>query len=304
MPPRGRYAAGVEGDGVDWRALNRANWDDRVPVHLASSFYDLAGFRAGASTLQPFEVSEVGDVAGRRLVHLQCHIGLDTLSWARRGAQVSGLDFSAPAIDAALALAASLGIPATFVVSDVYDAVDAFGGQRFDIVYTGTGALVWLPDIPRWARVVAGLLAPGGFLYLVEGHPFVQILDDTTGAPGAASAAGASRASGGSGLCVARDYFDAAPQVEDYPYTYTDGPALEHTRQVEFQHSLGEIVTSLAKEGLRIEFLHEYDFDAFGRFDSLQRREDGTYRFPPGQPRVPMQFSLRASAGGRRYATG
>jgi SAM-dependent methyltransferase len=300
----------VEGDGVDWRALNRANWDDRVPVHLASSFYDLAGFRAGASTLQPFEVSEVGDVAGRRLVHLQCHIGLDTLSWARRGAQVSGLDFSAPAIDAASALAASLGIPATFVVSDVYDAVDAFGGQRFDIVYTGTGALVWLPDIRRWARVVAGLLAPGGFLYLVEGHPFVQILDDAAGTPSAAGAAGAAGASGASeaseasGLCVARDYFDAAPQVEDYPYTYTDGPALEHTRQVEFQHSLGEIVTSLAEEGLRIEFLHEYDFDAFGRFDSLQRREDGTYRFPPGRPRVPMQFSLRASAGGRRYATG
>jgi SAM-dependent methyltransferase len=294
----------VEGDGVDWRVLNRANWDDRVPVHLASSFYDLAGFRAGASTLQPFEVSEVGDVAGRRLVHLQCHIGLDTLSWARRGAQVSGLDFSAPAIDAASALAASLGIPATFVVSDVYDAVDAFGGQQFDIVYTGTGALVWLPDIRRWARVVAGLLAPGGFLYLVEGHPFVQILDDAAGTPSAAGAAGASGASGASGLCVARDYFDAAPQVEDYPYTYTDGPALEHTRQVEFQHSLGEIVTSLAEEGLRIEFLHEYDFDAFGRFDSLQRREDGTYRFPPGQPRVPMQFSLRASAGGRRYATG
>ena len=279
----------MDGDGVDWRGLNRANWDDRVPVHLASSFYDLAGFRAGASSLRPFEVSEVGDVAGCRLVHLQCHIGLDTLSWARRGAQVSGLDFSAPAIDAASALAASLGIPATFVVSDVYDAGAAFGGQRFDIVYTGTGALVWLPDIPRWARVVAGLLAPGGFLYLVEGHPFVQILDDAAGAPGA---------SGASGLRAARDYFDAAPQVEDYPYTYTDGPSLEHPRQVEFQHSLGEIVTSLAEAGLRIEFLHEYDFDAFGRFEELQRREDGTYRFPPGRPRVPMQFSLRASAAG------
>lgn len=286
----------MEGDGVDWQALNRANWDERVPVHLASSFYDLAGFRAGASTLQPFEVSEAGDVAGRRLVHLQCHIGLDTLSWARRGAQVSGLDFSAPAIDAASALAASLGIPATFVVSDVYEAVVAFGGQRFDIVYTGTGALVWLPDIPRWARVVAGLLAPGGFLYLVEGHPFVQILDEASGAAGAAGAADASAASAASGLCVARDYFDAAPQVEDYPYTYTDGPALEHTRQVEFQHSLGEIVTSLAEAGLRIEFLHEYDFDAFGRFEGLQRQEDGTYGFPAGQPRVPMQFSLRASA--------
>jgi len=281
MPSGGRYAAGVEGDGVDWRALNRANWDDRVPVHLGSSFYDLAGFRAGSSTLQPFEVSEVGDVAGRRLVHLQCHIGLDTLSWARRGAQVSGLDFSAPAIDAASALAASLGIPATFVVSDVYDAVDAFGGQQFDVVYTGTGALVWLPDIPRWARVVAGLLAPGGFLYLVEGHPFVQVLE-----------------SGAAGLFVARDYFDAGPQVEDYPYTYTDGPALSHSRQVEFQHGLGEIVTSLVQAGLRIEFLHEYDFESFGRFGSLLRREDGTYRFPPGQPRVPMMYSLRASAPG------
>jgi SAM-dependent methyltransferase len=277
MPP-GDYAARVEGEGVDWRALNRANWDDRVPVHLASSFYDVAGFRGGASTLRPFELAEVGSVAGRWLVHLQCHIGLDTLSWARRGALVSGLGFSAPAISAASSLAVSLGLPAEFVVADVYDAVAAFGGQRFDVVYTGIGALVWLPDVPRWARVVAGLLAPGEFVYLVEAHPFAQILE-----------------SGSSGLWVARDYFDAAPQVEDYPYTYTDGPALSHPRQVEFQHGLGEIVTSLAAAGLRIEFVHEHDFEAFARFDSLRRQEDGTYRLPPGQPRVPMMFSLRAS---------
>ena len=157
--------------------------------------------------------------------------------------------------------------------------------MRFDIVYTGSGALVWLPDIPRWARLVAGLLAPGGFLYLVDGHPFVQILDS--------GAAGAPRAARASGLCVARDYFDAAPQVEDYPYTYTGGPALEHTRQ---RNSWTAWVTSLAEAGLRIEFLHEYDFDAFGRFEGLQQGEDGTYQFPPGQPRVAMQFSLRASA--------
>jgi SAM-dependent methyltransferase len=271
----------VEGHGVDWRALNRANWDSRVPVHLASSFYDLAGFRAGACTLRPFEVCEVGSVAGRSLVHLQCHIGLDTLSWARRGAVVSGLDFSVPAISAASSLAASLGLDVTFVVADVYDAVAAFGGQRFDIVYTGIGALVWLPDVFEWARVVAGLLAPGGFVYLAEGHPFARILDSA--APG---------------LVVARDYFDATPEVEDYPYTYTDGPALSHPRQVEFQHGLGEIVTSLAKAGLRIDFVHEHDFEAFERFESLQRQEDGMYRFPPGQPRVPMMFSLRASRPG------
>jgi 2-polyprenyl-3-methyl-5-hydroxy-6-metoxy-1,4-benzoquinol methylase len=152
MPPPG-YAARVAGD--------RANWDDRVPVHLASSFYDLAGFRAGSSSLRPFEVSEVGDVAGRRLVHLQCHIGLDTLSWARRGALVSGLDFSAPAISAASSLASSLGLEARFVVADVYDAVACFGGERFDIVYTGIGALVWqvhsgTPALPK-ARILPGL---------------------------------------------------------------------------------------------------------------------------------------------------
>ena len=174
--------------------------------------------------------------------------------------------------------ALDLGLPARFVVSDVYDAVSAFGEERFDVVYTGIGALVWLPDVAGWARVVAGLLAPGGFVYLVEGHPFAQILDDA------------------SGRVVARDYFDRAPIVADYPYTYTDGPALEHTREVEFQHGLGEIVTALAEAGLRIEFVHEWDFEVFGRFETLKRRDDGTYRLPDGQPRVPMLYSLRASA--------
>ncbi len=262
---------------VDWRGLNRANWDDRVPIHLASSFYDLAGFRAGASTLRPFEVAEVGDVAGLSLLHLQCHIGLDTLSWARRGALVSGLDFSAPAVSAASALARELGIDASFVVSDVYEGAAALGGGRFDVVYTGVGALVWLPDITRWARVVAELLAPGGFLYLVEGHPFAQVLDDD------------------SGLVVARDYFDAEPEVSDWAHSYTDGPALEHVRSVQFQHGLGEIVTAVVQAGMRVEFLHEFEFDAFGRWESLERRDDGTYRLPAERPRVPLIFSLRAS---------
>ncbi len=271
------YAAGVtDGDAVDWRGLNRANWDDRVPVHLASELYDLEGFRAGADSLRPFEAAEVGDVTGKLLVHLQCHVGLDTLSWARNGALVSGLDFSEPAIEAARSLAADLAIDASFVVADVYDAVTALGGRRFDVVYTGTGALVWLPDMPRWAGVVATLLEPGGFLYLVEGHPFAQILDDAQGAN------------------IVRDYFDDRPWVEDYPYTYTDGPALKHTRSVEIQHRLGQIVTALADAGLRIDFLNEHDFDAFQRFESLERH-GGQYRFPAGRPRVPMMFSLRAT---------
>ncbi|MBO0805598.1 MAG: class I SAM-dependent methyltransferase [Nocardiopsaceae bacterium] len=245
-------------------------------MHLASEFYNLDGFRAGGSWLRPFEAAEAGDVTGKRLVHLQCHLGTDTLSWARNGALVTGLDFSAPAIEAARSLATSLGIDATFVTADVYDAVTALGGRRFDVVYTGIGALVWLPDMPRWAAVVAALLEPGGFLYLVEGHPFAQVLDDDQGTR------------------VARDYFDDRPQVEDYPFTYTDGPPLEHPRSVQFQHPIGRIVTALADAGLRIDFLREHDFDTFQRYASLERR-DGGYRFPPGRPRVPLLFSLRAT---------
>lgn len=261
----------------DWREVNLANWNDRVPIHMASEFYGVDAFLAGSDTLRPFEDGEAGDVRGKRLAHLQCHFGLDTLSWARRGALVSGLDFSPPAIGAAASLAAAAGIDASFVVSDVYDAATALGGHRFDVVYTGTGALVWLPDLPRWARVVASLLAPGGFLYLVEGHPLAQILDDASGAH------------------VAHDYFDPGPHTADFPFTYTDGPAVKHTRIVRFRHSMGAIVTALADAGLRIEFLHEYDFDAWARFDTLRRCPDGLYRLPSGQTPVPLLFSLRAS---------
>jgi 2-polyprenyl-3-methyl-5-hydroxy-6-metoxy-1,4-benzoquinol methylase len=275
---------------AEWRELNRSNWDSRVSVHVASSFYDVDGFRAGRDTVGPLQAAEVGDVTGKRLVHLQCHIGLDTLSWARRGAVVSGLDFSAPAVETAQSLAAELGIAATFVVSDVYDAVNAYDGARFDIVYTGIGALVWLPSLTRWASVVASLLTPGGFLYLIEGHPFVQTLEESAGT-----------------LVVAHDYFDSAGVEEDYPYTYTDGPSLAQPRSVQFQHSLGSIVSALAEAGLRIEFLHEFDFEMFSRFSSMKAGPDGRYRLPGGQPTVPMLFSLRAAtrlpAPGKRYAT-
>ncbi len=265
-------------EDVDWLALNRANWDERVPIHLASAFYDVDGFRAGASSLRPFELAEVGDVTDKGLLHLQCHIGLDTLSWARRGAQVCGLDFSAPAIEAARALAGEIGIGAEFVVGDVYDAASALGGRRFDIVYTGTGALVWHPDICRWAEVVAGLLAPGGFLYLLEGHPFADVLDYADGS------------------AVVRDYFYPGPYEENSRWSYADSSVeLKNTKNVQFHHAIGDVVSALAEVGLRIDFLHEHDLALFGKFESLVRCDDGTYRVPEGRPRIPLMYSLRAS---------
>ncbi|MFH9834852.1 class I SAM-dependent methyltransferase [Streptomyces sp. NPDC017201] len=271
----------------DWREANRARWDERVPIHAASDYYDLDAFLAGRDVLRVFEIAEVGDVTGRTLLHLQCHIGLDTLSWARRGAaQVVGLDFSEPAVEVARGLAGSLGLSqerAAFVPSDVYDAAEAVPDSAYDIVYTGTGALNWLPDVPRWAEVAASLVAPGGFLYLAEFHPLTDCLDDETGST------------------VTYDYFSRDAWVDESPGTYADfDAATVHNRSVEWQHPVGEVVSALAAAGLRIEFLHEHDASLFARYPALVRHADGSYRFPADRPRIPMMYSVKASrpAGG------
>ncbi|MGI5456610.1 class I SAM-dependent methyltransferase [Streptomyces sp. CA-249302] len=255
-------------------------WDERAPLHAAGGFYDLDGFRAGAEALRHFELAEVGDVTGRSLLHLQCHIGTDTLSWARHGAaRVVGLDFSEPALDVARGLAADLGFGperAAFVASDVYDAAAAVPEPSYDIVYTGTGALCWLPDLGRWAETAASLVAPGGFLYLSEFHPLTDVLDDETGSR------------------VVRDYFDRGAQEYDEPGTYgSEETGTVNNRSVEWQHPVGEVVSALAAAGLRIEFLHEHDVSLFRRFESFERR-DGYYRFPADRPRIPLMYSLRA----------
>ncbi|GAA2818550.1 class I SAM-dependent methyltransferase [Kitasatospora sp. CM 4170] len=250
-------------DPTDWRAANRANWDERVPIHVTGAFYDVPGFVAGDDSLRGFELAEVGDVDGRTLLHLQCHIGLDTLSWARRGAAVTGLDFSAPAVETARDLAAKIGADdARFVVSDVYDAVEALGGRTFDVVYTGFGALCWLPDVDRWARTAAALVAPGGFLYLAEYHPITDVL-------------------GEDGRTIEEDYFRREPTVWDEPGTYADpGAATTATVTVEWRHGLGDVVSALVAAGLRLEFLHEHDHAHF--------------RLPDGGG-VPKVYSLRAT---------
>lgn len=265
----------------EYLAVNRAMWDERVPIHVESEFYDVAGFRAGGQTLRDFELAEMGDVAGKTLVHLQCHFGLDTLSWARRGAKVTGLDFSQPAVDAASKLAEEVGIDARFVAADVYDAAEALG-DTYDIVYTGLGALVWLPDLKRWSEVVTSLLKPGGVLYLAEFHPVGNMLDDAEG------------------TTVAYDYFNADPVVWDEPGTYAQlDAATKRNRSIEFEHGLGEVVTAITTAGLRVEFLHEHDFTLFPRFASLEVSKESfglAYRFAAGRPRVPLMYSLRAKA--------
>jgi SAM-dependent methyltransferase len=265
---------------ADWHEANRAHWDERVPLHTASDFYGLDAFRAGQDPLRDFEIAEVGDVSGRSLLHLQCHIGLDTLSWARHGAdRVVGLDFSAPAVDIARGLARDLGLGqdrAAFVAADVYDAATAVPDPSYDIVYTGVGALCWLPDIGRWAETAAALVANGGFLYLSEFHPLTDVLDDETGSR------------------ITYDYFARDAWIEERPGSYAaEGAEFVHNRRVEWQHPVGEVVSALVAAGLRIEFLHEHDVSLFRRFGCFERR-DGYFRYPADRPRIPLMYSVRA----------
>jgi ubiquinone/menaquinone biosynthesis C-methylase UbiE len=266
---------------TEWIETNKAMWDERVPIHAASDFYDQDAFRAGRDEIRDFEAAEVGDVTGKRLLHLQCHMGQDTLSWARRGAsKVVGLDFSEPAVEVARGLAAEIGMGpdrAQFVASDVYEAPSAVPDADYDIVYTGIGALDWLPDIRRWAQTAASLVAPGGFLYVAEFHPFTHVID-------------------WDGTRIERDYFDPRPVVMDEPGTYVDFEApTVNNRSFERMHTMGDIVTSIAAAGLRIEFLHEFDATLFQRHGGLERGEDGYFRVPEGRPRLPLMFSLKAS---------
>jgi SAM-dependent methyltransferase len=262
---------------IDWLEINRANWDARVPIHITSKEYDIPAFVAGQDTLRDYEPGEVGDVRGKTLLHLQCHLGLDTLSWARRGATVTGLDFSRPALDVAASIAAQIGTDsARFVLANVYDAAAVLAGQTFDIVYSSIGSLQFLPDVKRWARVVAALLAPGGFCYLTEGHPFLHFVEDD-------------------GRTLRGDYFSRDAVLLDEGTYANPGAPLESSASVEWVHNTSDVVTALGGAGLRVEFLHEYDWTWYQLFPVLVRHDDGHWRFPDEGPRLPLLYSLRAA---------
>ncbi|HEV2762527.1 MAG TPA: class I SAM-dependent methyltransferase, partial [Pyrinomonadaceae bacterium] len=228
----------------DYFKANRTLWDASTAIHERSAFYDVPGFKAGKSSLKPVELEEVGDVRGKSLLHLQCHFGLDTLSWARLGARVTGVDFSPEAVRLARSLAAELNLEARFVLSNVYDLPAALG-EQFDVVFTSYGVLCWLPDLARWAQTVAHFLKPGGTFYAVEFHPVALTLDDE-------------------GRPFKYPYFHSPEPLNfegagDYADRAADFPHASY----EWFHPLGDIVTSLINAGLRIEFLHEFPFSSY-----------------------------------------
>ena len=265
----------------EFMEANLRHWDGLVPIHERSAFYDVDGFRAGASTLKSIELEGLGDVSGKSMLHLQCHFGLDTLSWARHGASVTGVDYSKRAIDLARSLGRSVGIDARFIVSDVYDLPSVLD-ERYDIVFTSYGVLMWLPELGPWADVVSHFLKPGGTFYIVEFHPFAYVFYDGPDA---------------TGLTVHYPYFHAAEPLmlePDGTGSYADRSVPIATATYEWSHGIGDIVSSLISAGLTIEYLHEYPYSMYELLPNMTLDENGWWRLKEKESSVPLMFSIKA----------
>ena len=280
--------------------INRRNWDERAVIHARNTDeYALARFRAGEDTLHEIEAAELGDISGKRVLHLQCHIGKDTLSVARRGAMVTGLDFSPAALDFARRLAAETGIKATFVHGTVDEAPQLAPGP-FDLVFATWGTLCWLPDMTVWAKVIASVLAPGGELYCADAHPSFVVLEEHAG------------------RLVPTFDFQTPPDrplefIDTEPTTYIGDPTpMTHQATRVWLHSLSTIFNALMDVGLTITMFHEHEVLPWRRYaakasvrpgetialsgdvESLVAGSDRMWRLRDGHPRLPLSFSLKA----------
>jgi SAM-dependent methyltransferase len=266
----------------DYMRVNYAHWNELVAIHEKSEFYDVAGFKAGRNSISDLERKEVGDVAGKSLLHLQCHFGMDTMSWARLGAKVTGVDFSDRAIELAQSLAKELEIDARFVRSNIYDLPnDSLIPDKFDVVYTGLGALSWLPDLKHWGRVIGHYLKPGGTFYILEAHPFMLTLDENS-----------------PDLKIGYPYFSSEALKFEAEHSYADpNVTLVNKTEYGWNHSLAEILNPLIAESLSIEFFQEFPFCGWECLSDMEKGEDGWRRLKDEGKRkmAPLMFSLRAS---------
>lgn len=257
---------------IDYIEINRIGWDRRVKTHFESTFYDVEGFLCGKTSLREIELAELVDVAGRSMLHLQCHFGLDTLSWTRMGARCTGVDISPVAIEQAKSLAQKVGLDTRFVCSDIY------GFQRktddpYDIVYTSYGAVCWLPDLDRWADIVSSNLAMGGQFYMVEFHPLNDLL-------------------------AGYSYFTTeVPDVAEEA-TYTENGADAVTEFAVWSHPISTVINALVRHGIQIEQLNEFPYSPYDCFAGMEEREPGRFYLSHKQHDVPIVYSLK----GRKVA--
>lgn len=259
---------------ANYAAINRTLWNTKTAHHVASEFYSVPAFLAGASSLNPIELDLLGDVAGQRVLHLQCHFGQDSLSLSRLGAHVTGVDLSDVAIAQARELNKQLGLDAEFICADVYELPQQLH-QQFEVVFTTYGVLGWLPDLDRWAGVVAHFLKPGGRLILVEFHPVVWMFDNSF-------------------TRFDYSYFNRETITEQETGTYADRAAPIETTSVSWNHSLSEVLGALLSQGLEIRHFAEYDYSPYNCFAGLEDVGERHYQFPHLRGKLPMVYSVVA----------
>ncbi|MGD8405091.1 MAG: class I SAM-dependent methyltransferase [Anaerolineales bacterium] len=257
---------------------NQKLWDQWTLEHEESPFYDLKGFKSGKDRLRSIELSELGDVSGKSLLHLQCHFGMDTLAWARRGATVTGIDLSKKSIALARSLSRELKLPAQFHCSDIYQLTQSLSGD-FDIVFTSYGVLHWLRDLKQWGEIIAHFLKPNGIFYIVEDHPSFRMF--TTEAD--------------TKIQLANPYFfSEIPERVKMTGSYATDNQGDLASFYIWNHSIGEVINAIIDAGLVIEFLHEFPYAARAKFPFMEKGADGWWRLPEEYVQIPFLFSLRA----------
>jgi 2-polyprenyl-3-methyl-5-hydroxy-6-metoxy-1,4-benzoquinol methylase len=263
---------------------NRELWDKLAKIHHKSEFYDVEGFLKGKQTLDPIEIDELPDIKGKKLLHLQCHFGMDTLSLARLGAEVTGIDFSSEAIELAKSLSKSTGINARFICSNVYDVRKVLD-EEFDIVFTSGGVITWLPDLEAWAQIISSSLKTGGIFYIREFHPFAYVFDDADNIKE---------------LRVKYPYFQGKePLMFEEEGTYADKEAKTGMmRTYEWNHPISRIINVLIGNGLRIDHLHEFPFTAYKALPFMIKNQDERWILPDNENKIPLMFSVKATKVG------
>ena len=252
---------------------NRELWDHKTPVHKDSDFYNVKGFIAGDTSLNSIELKEMGKVKGKKILHLQCHFGLDTLSWARMGAEVTGVDFSSAAILEARELAAKTGLNAKFLQANVYDLPEILD-EQFDIVFTSYGVIGWLPDLDLWASVINKFLRPGGFFYMAEFHPVVWMMDEE--------------------FSHIKYHYHNKELIEvEMEGTYANKEAPLKGKEYSWNHSISEVLNSLLSKGLGLSFFNEYSYSPYSCFNNLVKGSDGNFRIRGIEDKVPMVYSVK-----------
>ena len=259
---------------------NRRNWNDRVAIHYQDNgeVYDVEQFLSGRSTLNQLEIDGIGDVSGKTLLHLMCHFGLDTLSWARKGAKVTGVDMADQAIETARKLAAQAGLNATFVCSNVYDLPDHLT-EQFDIVFASYGVLAWLPDMSAFLAIATQFLKPGGLFFLADIHPLTDILEGDVGS---------------GKLFVQERYFHSQePEKVDEQHSYTNTDrAIEHSTSYQWYHSLGDVINACIEHGIAIRSLTEYPYTVYNRYPGMMEKRGDRWVFTDASIDVPLLFAI------------